>query len=101
MANNLNSNPMYVDTAAVVLAGPSVSKIRAIQWIDDNADIADNADLDITFNTTTFHVKIQRATTPSGEGGTIYEMGSFNPGIPCGYLQVNIIDAGIVLIWRD
>lgn len=103
MANNLNSNPLYVDTAAVVLAGPAVSKIRGIDWIDDAADLANDSDLNITFNDATFAVKPQRHETAASidGGGTVFKIGPFNPGIPCSFLQVNTIDAGILLIWRD
>jgi hypothetical protein len=102
MANTLTSNPLYVDTAATILAGPAVSKIIEIDWIDDNADINNDSDLSITFNDVTFTVKPQRHETATNVdwGGTLFKLGPFNPGIPCSRLVVNTIDAGVLLIWR-
>ena len=101
MANNLTGNPLHIDSPTEVISAPGVTKIRLIQWIDDNADLVDNSDLNLTFNTTTFNIRIQRAVTPGGEGGTVYEAGPFFPGIPCSYLEVNAIDRGILLVWCD
>ena len=108
MANSLNSNPIYADTAATLWDGMPKNVIL-IQWIDDAADIADDSDLNITINDVTIPAKIQVATTTGGapvENVTpnvgnvcVWEMGPFNPGIPVSYFKINTIDAGALVIW--
>lgn len=107
MANSLNSNPIYVDTAATIWDDSKM--VRLIQWIDDNADLVDNDDLSISINGVTITAKVQIATT---QGGTpvenvspnvgnicVWQMGPFNPGVWLSNFIVNTIDHGALLIF--
>lgn len=48
MANNLNSNPIFIDTN---LSATTIDKaVQAIQWIDDNDDIADGDNVVMVIN---------------------------------------------------
>ena len=100
MGNNLTSNPKYIDTAA----GSTISglmSIQELQWLDDNADIANDDDLDFTFNEVTIHVKPQRhetATSVDG-GGVVYQAGPFALPIAATDFVVNTIDHGVLLVW--
>lgn len=51
MANSLNMNPMYVDTAATIKATGNLLNLKAVAWLNDEAsgkDIASGDDFLIT-----------------------------------------------------
>ncbi|MDY6834974.1 MAG: hypothetical protein SVY53_09280 [Chloroflexota bacterium] len=107
MANSLASNPLYIDTAATIWTGDKA--VRLIQWIDDNADIADDDDLSITINGVTIAAKAQIATTGGGApvenvspnvgNICVWQIGPFSPGVYIHNLIVNTIDHGVLLVW--
>ena len=100
MANLTTTNPMTFDTAGATSLVTTQKFIRLIQWIDDNADIADDADLSITINGSTLVHKVQ--LTANDVGNTcVWQVGPFNPGIPCSYFYVTTIDAGVLHVWCD
>ena len=102
MGNQTGSNPIVVDTGAAtnLIVGPQT--IRLIQWIDDNADIADGDDLVIKINGVTLTTKIQlQADDSVGLGLAMWTIGPFNPGISAKSVQVTTIDHGTVHIWLD
>jgi len=107
MGNSLNSNPIYVDTAATAWTGNKM--VNLIQWIDDAADIVDDDDLSITVNGVTIAAKVQIATTGGGApvenvspnvgNVCVWQIGPFSPGIWIHDFIVNTIDHGVLLIW--
>ena len=100
MANQTNSNPISFDTVTgATLSG--LSHVRLIQWIDDNADIADNGNLIMSINGVTLEATVQRGATPDGAGAVLWQIGPFNPGMPMKSITVSTLSAGAVLIWRD
>lgn len=102
MANNLNSNPVYIDAAASsTLSG--LSRIQLIQWVDDNADIANDDDLVMVINGVTVTIKPQRHETPASVdgGGVVYEAGPFSRPIAVTDFSVTTIDHGALLVWLE
>ena len=103
MANILTSNPYVIDTAATIwptATNKGTNRVRLIQWIDDNADIADDDDLVLTINGVAVTAKVQ-LTNNTANTPTIYEIGPFNPGIPVTSFEVTTIDHGILVVWVD
>ncbi len=100
MANQTTGNPVVFDTTTgATISG--ISHVRLIQWVDDNADIADNANLIMSINGATLEATLQRGATPDGPGAVLWEIGPFNPGVPCTDITVSTLSAGHVVIWRD
>ncbi len=98
MANDLSANPYVIDTAGATSLVSGYTYIRLIQWIDDNADIADNDDLVFELNGQTVTIKVQRGGTPD-YGVVVYEAGPFNPPISAENFQVTTIDHGTLLVF--
>jgi hypothetical protein len=99
MANALTGNPIFIDTAA----GSSVTgpfRMMLLQWVDDNADIADNGNLILIVNGVTIEATVQRGSTPDGPGAVLWQIGPFSPGISIKDIEVNTISAGQVHIWK-
>lgn len=97
MANNLVGNPYVCDSTGTVIS--KVSYVRLIQWIDDNGDITHDSTLTLVVNGATFTVKIQPTANDLGFGGTAWEAGPFNPGIPIHDLQISAMGEGNLLVW--
>ena len=100
MGNDLNGNPMYVDTAAALWTAGYPKSVRLIQWIDDAADIVDDDDLALAINGITFTGKIQ-LTANTLNNICVWQLGPFNPGMPVQSFTVTTIDHGILYIWFD
>ncbi len=95
MANNLKSNPKNIDTASGSdILG--IMHVQEIQWIDDNADIADGDDLSITINGVAIAVKVQVA---NGENVCFWRMGPFAKPIPMTNFVCTVIDHGALLVF--
>ena len=97
MAAQLKGNPIVLDTDADSLTGRHY--IKLIQWVDDNADIADNDDLVLTINGQTVTIKYQKTTDVGSAGAVYYQAGPFNPPFIADSFVATTIDAGNVLIW--
>jgi hypothetical protein len=99
MANNLTSNPLLVDNATTAISTPT--KVRLIQWVDTNAAIVDNDDLNITINGGTLNIRVQLPTDVGMHSAVFWSAGPFNPGINVSSLIVNTIDGGAVMVWIE
>ena len=108
MANNLASNPIYVESAATLWVSPKIASadvpgpkfVRLIQWIDDAADIVDDDDISLIINGVTFTGKIQM-TNNTANNLCMWELGPFNPGICVDTFTVTTIDHGLLYIWLE
>lgn len=108
MANKTDTNPMVLDSAATIWTAQSGAatfslggrKIRQIQWIDDNADIADDDDLVIAINGATITAKIA-LTANEVNNLALWTLGPFNPGIHVHTFIVTTIDHGSLLVFLD
>ena len=71
-------------------------RVNLIQWVDDNADIANNDDLVLALNGVSITVKPQRHNTADSVdgGGVVYQIGPFSPGIRVSSLTITTIDHG-------
>jgi hypothetical protein len=98
MANLLTSNPLRVDSAATIFSTPK--KVSLIQWIDDNADIADDDDLLITINDVVITAKIQLTANTIGDVA-VWTMGPFPKGLWVSNFVVTTIDHGALLIFIE
>ena len=98
MANQTGKNPIVIDTAAGSKQS-GYTQIRLIQWIDDNADIADNDDLAFKMNGVTVTIKYQKTTDVGSAGVVYYQLGPFNPGIIVEDFEVTVIDKGSLLVF--
>ena len=97
MANQTAGNPAIFDTTGS-LSG--LKYIRQIQWVDDAADIADDADMVLTINGVTFTHKLQH-TNNAASSTVFYNAGPFNPGLPVTDFTVTTLDAGTIVVWLD
>jgi hypothetical protein len=101
MANNLNSNPVYIDAAASSeLSG--ISRILLIQWVEDAGDIGNDDDLVMVVNGVTITIKPQRHETPASVdgGGVVYEAAFSRPFVARDF-SVTTIDHGALLVWLE
>lgn len=98
MANELNSNPVYIDTASgSTLSGQR--QVQLIQWLDDANDVADGDDLSFTLNGVTVAIKANLGSDVGQQLTVLYEAGPFKCPIKADDFVVNTIDHGVVLVW--
>ena len=101
MGNNLVSNPLRIDTAAAAWA-KTPKRVRLIQWVDLNEDIADSDELSMVINGVAVQCEVQvEATLHVTAGAVIWNIGPFNPGMSISDFEVVTIDGGVVYIWID
>lgn len=75
--------------------------LRLIQWIDDNADIANDATLVMAINGQTLTAKLQFTSDVAMSPITIWQIGPFNPGIRVDNINITALATGAVHIWFD
>ena len=97
MANNLVSNPKYIDTAAN--SNLSNVKIQLIQWQDEAGDVGDGEDLSMTINGVTFAMKFKLGSDVGQQDIILWQAGPFAEPIFARDFVVNTIDDGAVLVW--
>ena len=95
MANNLNSNPLFIDTN---LAATSIQKkVQAIQWIDDNDDIADGDNVVIAMNESTITLDADDISATSPLPYSV----EFAAPVYVETLAVTLTSGhGVVLVWQ-
>ena len=98
MANNLTSNPKFIDKAGSIT---TPFNLRLIQWVDDNGDIAHDDTLIFILNGITMTIKIQPLADALGFGGTAWQAGPFNPGVPCSSFTFTSATHGVVYLWVE
>ncbi len=95
MANNLQSNPLRVDTAATVISEECL--IQAMEWVDDDAaaggNVANGENLVMTLNGVTTGLNAVAAACQ------MYSMSLVQP-IRCNSLIVSTIDGGTLFVWK-
>lgn len=101
MSNDTANNPLKYDTITSSNWTGYDKIIRLFQWIDDNEDIVDGDECNITVNGVTFGVEVQRPTDVGHMDGVVWQMGPFNPGIIWRDFKLNTLDHGTVIIWID
>lgn len=97
MANQTTTNPIIYDTTTGASWTGSREVMQA-QWVDDNADIADNATLAFTVNGATVTVKVQRGATPDS-AGVLYGVGPFPKAMEWNAFTLSTMTAGAFIIW--
>jgi len=95
MANALTGNPITIDTAAT--AWSANKYVQLIQWIDDNADIADDDDILLVINGVTVTGKIQLGAN-TVNNLVVWEM-AFNPPMRIESFVVTTLDHGLLVVW--
>lgn len=98
MANSIAGNPKTFDTAGATSVISSPFRCQLIQWVDDNADMADNDDLVFVINGTTVTLKYQK-TTDVGSAGVVYYEAAFPLGLSIGSFSITTIDKGLLILW--
>ncbi len=98
MANSIAGNPKIFDTTGATSAITGPFKFRLIQWVDDNADVADNANLILTINGETVEATIQRAVTPDA-AAVLWEIGPFDSGMQIDTFELTTMTAGHLHMW--
>ena len=99
MANNLNSNPVYIEAAAAsILTGQR--QIQLIQWIA-TALPTDLDALSFTLNgvTITTLVPVTDAVNEEAYPCVLYQAGPFTKPILAKDFVVNTLATGIVMVW--
>lgn len=98
--NELTGNPITIDSGATIWDGTTGTKyVNLIQWIDDNADIANADVLLIVVNGVTITAKIQ-LTANTVNNVAVWEMRFAKPQ-KIDKLVVTTIDHGLLVIWLD
>jgi hypothetical protein len=100
MTNALTTNPIMIDTAGANLAIPKPMLVKCIQWVDDNADIADNDDLLLVINGATVTLKPQ-LNLSNPVKGVAYEVNFGGKPFLINRLTVTTIDSGQLLFWLE
>ncbi|MFC1567329.1 hypothetical protein ACFL3R_00645 [Thermodesulfobacteriota bacterium] len=98
--DSVTTNPHVVTAAAAGhIWKDTVKHVQLIQWVDDNADIADNSNLIITINGVAIEATVQAdGTVGTVAGAVIWEM-SFPNGFPVKDLLIATMSAGQVYIF--
>ena len=99
MANQTSSNPKVFDTTGTITGN---FRLRLLQWVDDNADIPDNANLIFSVNGVTLEATVQRGATANESpdwGAVVWQIGPFSPGIPCSSFSITTHTVGHVHVW--
>jgi hypothetical protein len=101
MANDTSSNPLRYDSTTGATWTTGVKKVRLIQWVDLNEDIADSDMCLMTINGVAVEAEIQIDADDLSLGGGVvaWQIGPFNPGIPVHSFVVTTLDAGAVYVW--
>jgi hypothetical protein len=102
MANNLNSNPIYLDsTTGATWSGDK--NVLLFQWVDDNADVAASDTCVFTVNGVTLTIAPQIEVTANygALGPVIYQIGPFTRGVPWTDFTLSAIGHGAVHIWVE
>ena len=100
MANIMFSNPKLLDTTGATSEIKYFS-LRLLQWVDYNADIADNSNLIMTINGIALEATVQM---DAGAGGfdpnaVVWQIGPFSPGIHITSFRLDTLSAGQVHVW--
>jgi len=103
MANQINSNPIVIDTTntTVIASGATTRSLRLIQWVDDDANIANASTLGITINgvSLTFTAAMETTANYGQVPLVAWQVGPFNPGINVSHLVVDDMAEGNIHIW--
>ena len=100
MAATQHGNIIHCDGAeALWTARPT--KVRLIQWIDNNGDLVHDSTLVLTLNGTTLTVKIQPLANALGFGATAWQIGPFNPGFSISDFTITTMATGELHVWID
>ena len=97
MAQNLNCNPLWVDTQGEVIFSHPV-RVKAIFWVNDNAggkDIADNDDMKL-LDKAGGNVVFSKRAEANGDG---IEMVFGERGVMLAGIYVHELDGGVCLIY--
>lgn len=101
MANDITNNIKQIDTAGATSAVTGLRKIRLIQWVDDNMDIADDDDLVLVLGKITISIKNKIGSDVGQQSVVVWQAGPFNPGYTVDGYSVTTIDHGVLYIWED
>lgn len=100
MTNQLTTNPIRLDTTGATSRITSNLQIKLIQWIDDNADIADNDDLVFVIDGVTIPFKIQ-LNLSNPIKGVAYEANFGGKPFKCNRFSLTTMSHGQLLIWLE
>ena len=89
-------NPvLFTAPASGVLPGPN--RVRLIQWVDANADAADNANLIMEINGVTVEATVQRGVAPDGQA--VLWQKRFDKPMVIKNFNITTMTAGNVHLW--
>jgi len=97
MANQLNSNPIIIDTTTGG-SWTGTKYVKEAKWIDDTGDMAADDILIMAVNCVTITAKV--AAIDAGPSTTHWEFGPFDKGVPWNDLTVTI-PHGALVIWIE
>lgn len=95
MANNLTSNPVYMDTTA---SWTGQKLVYEIDWVDDNGDVVHDSTLTLLINGVTIVLKVQPLNDQLGFGGVVAKFGPFPYAVAMKDVTATITQ-GAVLFW--
>jgi len=97
MANNLTSNPIFIDTAS----GSTITnkKVQLIQWYNEAADLADTETCVFTINGVQLTLTYNLGSDVGQQDIVVWQAGPFTDPIFVSSLTVSTIEDGALLIW--
>jgi len=107
MANNLNSNPLFLDTTGATSewghyadpGGTSAKQVKLFQWVGSGGDIADNDTCVMVVNGVTLTAAIERPTDVGFSPTVLWELDFGPSGISWNSFSLTTIGTGVVHIW--
>ena len=100
MTNALNSNPMYVDSAATIWSGVPKS-VKLIQWVDvKGAELLHDDELTMTINGTPISLEFH-GLNDNIHIVLAWQAGPFTPPLSVDTFVVTTIEGGAVLIFLE
>jgi len=92
---------IWLCDAAESLWTKTPTKVRLIQWVDDNGDIIHDSTLVLTLNGVALTMKVQPVNDELGFGAVVWEAGPFNPGVEIHSFVITTMGTGRLHVWID
>jgi hypothetical protein len=99
MANNLNANPIFLDTVGATSAWTKPKLVRKFQWVNATGDIADGDTCVMVVNGVTMTGYVERPTDVGFQTPVLWEIDFGSDGITWGDFSLTTMGVGHIYIW--
>ena len=100
MTSQKTGNPWRVEGAETLWV-KTPTRVRLIQWVDDNGDIVHDSTAVLTINGVALTVKVQPLNDQVAFGAVVWQIGPFNPGMLISDFVVTTLGTGHLHVWID